>query len=111
MSNTIRIIAAKDGFRRAGVAHSKAATDHKEDAFTEEQLEALQAEPMLTVQIIEAQQVNTDPIAEFLKGNVDEVVARIAEASDEIRSQALEAEQAKGKKARKGVLKALGAEE
>ena len=111
MPNTIKITAAQDGFRRAGVAHSKAATDHKEDAFTEEQLEALQAEPMLTVQVIEVQQPPADPIAEFLKGNVDEVVARIVEASDEIRGQALEAEQAKGKKARKGVLKALGAED
>lgn len=49
----IRITSQREGFRRAGIAHPAAATDHPDDAFTAEQLAALQAEPMLTVEIIE----------------------------------------------------------
>ena len=110
VGKAVRIISAVDGFRRAGVAHGKAPTDHPADAFNEEQLEALEAEPNLTVLAIEGQD-KADPIAELLKGKVDDVVARIVEASDEVRAEALKVEQAKGDKARKGVLKALGAEE
>ena len=108
MPTIIRITAKKEGFRRAGMAHSKESTDHPEDAFTEEQLKALEAEPNLTVQIID-EQPKAPTITELLKGNVTDVVARIAEASDEIRAQMLKAEQAKAKP-RPGVLKALGVE-
>ncbi|MFH1034189.1 MAG: HI1506-related protein, partial [Pseudomonadota bacterium] len=46
----IRITSKKDGFRRCGVAHPAAPTDHPNQAFTPEQLAALEAEPMLVVQ-------------------------------------------------------------
>jgi len=123
LGKAVRIISAVDGFRRAEMAHRKEATDHPEGTFTEEQLEALEAEPNLIVQAIDAQETgastpeeNTgepdDPIAKLLKGNVGDVVARLAEVSDEsIRAQALKAELAKDKKARPGVLKALGVEQ
>jgi hypothetical protein len=42
-----------DGFRRAGIAHSKAPVEHRIDAFSgPEQLEALFAEPNLVVELI-----------------------------------------------------------
>ncbi|NVO00032.1 MAG: hypothetical protein HXX17_11955 [Geobacteraceae bacterium] len=48
----IRITAKLAGFRRAGVAHSKEATEYADDAFTKEQLKALQDEPNLVVEIV-----------------------------------------------------------
>jgi len=108
MSKIIRIISLIDGFRRAGMAHSKTPTDHPEDAFSKAQIAALQAEPKLSVQLIDAPVIDT--IGELLKGKVSDVVARLADASDELRTQALEVEQAQ-EKPRQGVLKALGVEE
>ena len=49
----IVITAKKDGFRRAGIAHPARATAHADDSITAEQLEMLQAEPMLAVQVTE----------------------------------------------------------
>jgi len=48
----IRISAKIDGFRRAGMAHSKTATDHPDGTFSKEQLKLLQAEPNLVVEIL-----------------------------------------------------------
>lgn len=50
----LRITAKKDGFRRAGIAHSDKETDHEASKFTDEQIEQLKAEPMLVVQEFEA---------------------------------------------------------
>lgn len=47
----ITITSKKAGFRRCGIAHSDLATSYEDDAFTPEQLEILQAEPMLTVAV------------------------------------------------------------
>ena len=49
----IRITSRVDGFRRCGVAHPKAATEYADDRFSKLELKILQAEPMLTVEIIE----------------------------------------------------------
>lgn len=46
----LRIAAKRDGFRRAGMAHSKTPTDYPAGFFTADQLAALKAEPMLTVE-------------------------------------------------------------
>lgn len=46
------ITAKKDGFRRAGLAHPAKATEHPDGRFTPTQLAALQAEPMLVVQVV-----------------------------------------------------------
>lgn len=49
----LRIRAKKDGFRRAGIAHSKAPVEHRGEAFrTTEQIESLFAEPNLVVELI-----------------------------------------------------------
>ncbi len=48
----IRITSKQAGFRRCGVAHPTAPTDHADDAFTPAQLKQLQAEPMLLVEIV-----------------------------------------------------------
>ena len=45
----ILITSKRDGFRRAGVEHSSTPTLYADDRFTEEQLEALEAEPMLII--------------------------------------------------------------
>lgn len=48
----IRITSKQDGFRRCGVAHPADATEHADDAFSAAQLKALQAEPMLVVEVV-----------------------------------------------------------
>lgn len=49
----LRITAKVDGFRRAGIAHSKSSVDHPVETFNSpEQLEALFAEPKLKVELI-----------------------------------------------------------
>lgn len=48
----IKITAKKDGFRRAGMAHPASPTLHADDAFTPEQLAAIETEPMLVVEHI-----------------------------------------------------------
>lgn len=47
----IIITAKRDGFRRCGIAHPGTPTTYQDDAFTAEQLQALQAEPMLVVHV------------------------------------------------------------
>jgi hypothetical protein len=49
----LRIVAKRDGFRRAGIAHSSSAKDHPISNFTEEQIEALKDEPNLVVVEVE----------------------------------------------------------
>lgn len=47
----VRISAKREGFRRAGMAHSKAATEHPLSRFTPDQVEELLAEPNLMVEL------------------------------------------------------------
>jgi hypothetical protein len=56
----IRITSKQDGFRRCGVAHTKAGTDHPADRFTEAELELLQADPMLTVELLDGELSDPD---------------------------------------------------
>lgn len=49
---TIRITAKRAGFRRSGIAHPAVATDYPDERFSAEELERLQAEPMLVVEVI-----------------------------------------------------------
>jgi hypothetical protein len=52
MRRVIRIAAKPDkGFRRAGMHHPKQAVEYPIDSLTDEQIEALQNEPMLDVEI------------------------------------------------------------
>lgn len=48
----LRIAARREGFRRAGIAHSKAPTEHPISSFTPDQVEQLLAEPNLVVEIL-----------------------------------------------------------
>ncbi|MGH6887981.1 MAG: HI1506-related protein [Rhizomicrobium sp.] len=50
----VRIKAHRDGYRRAGVAHTKAGADHAHDTFTPAQLEALHGDANLSVSYVDA---------------------------------------------------------
>lgn len=49
----IQITSKQEGFRRCGVSHPARPTDHPAGSFTEEQIEILKTESMLTVVEIE----------------------------------------------------------
>jgi len=49
----IRITSKQHNFRRCRIAHPKGTTEYPDDKFTEEQIKILQAEPKLTVEIVE----------------------------------------------------------
>ena len=49
----IRIKSKYHNFRRCGMAHPKGPVEYPDDRFSEEELSILQAEPTLTVEIIE----------------------------------------------------------
>lgn len=53
MTKTIRISATRDGYRRAGHAHSMKPKDWPSDAFSGEQLQQLHDDPRITVQEVE----------------------------------------------------------
>ena len=57
----IRITSQKEGFRRCGVAHSKKPTEYPDDRFTKEELAALDAEPLLFVEVVESRPDDADP--------------------------------------------------
>ena len=50
----IVITSKREGFRRCGVAHAARPTEWPDDRWTEAELAALMAEPMLTVDYVEA---------------------------------------------------------
>lgn len=50
----LRVKAVRDGHRRAGMAHTKAGTDHPGDTFSIEQIAALRADPDITLQVVDA---------------------------------------------------------
>lgn len=51
----IRITSKREGFRRCGIAHSRAAVDYPDDRFSPEEFAVLKAEPMLLVVEIQEQ--------------------------------------------------------
>lgn len=53
MTKVLRITAKVDGHRRAGIAHPDTAVDHPAGAFDEQQIAALNADPMLVVHEID----------------------------------------------------------
>jgi len=55
----IIITSKQEGFRRCGVVHTTEAKEHADDAFTEEQLAQLQADPMLLVEVQSAPAAKT----------------------------------------------------
>lgn len=61
MGKVIDITAKRDGFRRAGLAHSETTTTYPLSDFTKAQLEQLQNEPMLVVAIRNATDEQAGP--------------------------------------------------
>lgn len=59
----IRIISKQNGFRRCGVAHSTTPSDYPDDRFTDEELAALEAEPMLVLSHVDDAQADPQEIA------------------------------------------------
>ncbi|MGQ0529991.1 MAG: HI1506-related protein [Panacagrimonas sp.] len=53
MAHILRITSKIAGFRRAGMAHAAAPTDHAIEKFTADQIEALKGEAMLTVEEVD----------------------------------------------------------
>jgi len=53
MAKGLRIVAKKDGFRRAGIAHTSEPQEYPLSKFSKEQVEQLKKDPMLVVQEIE----------------------------------------------------------
>jgi len=49
----IRITSKRHNFRRCGMAHPKQPVDYPDDRFSEEELSILQAERMLTVEVVD----------------------------------------------------------
>lgn len=52
-TQVVRIKAPRDGYRRAGKAHTQAAVDHEHDAFTPEQLEQLHGDSNIIVAYVD----------------------------------------------------------
>ncbi|NRF09371.1 HI1506-related protein [Agrobacterium pusense] len=48
----VRVTSQRDGFRRGGVAHSTKPVDYRPGELSPEQLEAILAEPLLTVEVV-----------------------------------------------------------
>lgn len=61
----IRITSKQEGFRRAGMSHTKEPKEYPDHQFSPEQLAALEAEPMLTVEIVPDRKEKTEdsPVA------------------------------------------------
>ncbi len=77
----IIITSKSDKFRRCGMAHPKEATTHPDGTFTEEQLVILQAEPMLTVQVIAAEEEKGKGAPLANRPNVADSIAAIKAAA------------------------------
>jgi uncharacterized coiled-coil DUF342 family protein len=58
---TIRIMARRDGYRRAGKVHSATATDWPENTFTQEELALLERDPNLMVTRIDDEKPTDNP--------------------------------------------------
>jgi len=60
----IRITSKQHNFRRCRVAHPKGTTEYPDDKFSPEQIKVLEAEPKLTVEIVEDGSSAADPPSE-----------------------------------------------
>ena len=73
----IKITAKQDGFRRAGAAHPAQTMEYPDGHWSPEQLVILQAEPMLTVQVLEGGKPKDVPPRQ----NIQNTMAAIAAAT------------------------------
>ncbi|WP_029009390.1 HI1506-related protein [Azospirillum halopraeferens] len=61
MTGHLRIVAKRDGFRRAGLAHPDRPVFHRRADLTDEQVAALMDEPMLIVDEMDPPDAATPP--------------------------------------------------
>ena len=94
----IIITSKSEGFRRVGIAHAATPTEYPDDAFTPEQLAALQAEPMLTVVV--ATEVKEGDEGETTGDGTGEALPEIT--GEEIPGEEIPAAAAEPKKKGKG---------
>lgn len=52
----IEITSKRDGFRRCGLVHGTRKTVYPDDRFTEDELNVLNAEPMLTIALVQEEE-------------------------------------------------------
>lgn len=76
---TIRITAKIEGFRRAGIAHSRTPTDHADDAFSEEQMEQLFNEPNLIIELDSEGEKKEKPLTVAQRGALIKAVTTLEE--------------------------------
>ncbi|MBP5056346.1 HI1506-related protein [Pseudomonas chlororaphis] len=91
MATVVTIISKRNGFRRCGVAHSDQPKDWPEDAFTDEQWDALFAEPQL---ILAVKEDGLDLVSEQRYESTSTISSSLPEAPDTPQAtqpQALEA--------------------
>ncbi|AZC67372.1 HI1506-related protein [Pseudomonas chlororaphis] len=79
MATVITIISKRNGFRRCGVAHSDQPTDWPQDAFTDEQWDALIAEPQL---ILAVKETGLDLVSEQRHESTTAISGPLPEAPD-----------------------------
>jgi hypothetical protein len=85
---TIIITAKRDGFRRAGIAHSSTPTRYADDFFSEEQLKAMLKEPQLTLAHVED---GFDQVQEpFNEPSAQAALSETSNPAQDPQSQALE---------------------
>ena len=75
----LQITSKRNNFRRCGVAHPDTPTLYPDDRFSEEELEILEAEPMLTVEHVKGR---PDKDGDGLQDDVIEAAKAAIEAGD-----------------------------
>ncbi|MFJ2712196.1 HI1506-related protein [Pseudomonas sp. NPDC087346] len=85
---TIVITAKREGFRRAGIAHSSKPTRYADDFFSEEQLKAMLKEPQLTLAHVEDE---FDQVQEsFNESSAQAALSETSNSTQDPQSQASE---------------------
>ncbi len=84
----LRITSRHDGFRRAGLVHPMAPTDHQVDQLTAKQIEILKAEPMLVVVEIDVEDEAAVAKAATAKAKADAKAKAEADAKAEAEAEA-----------------------
>lgn len=79
--NMIMIKSKNDGFRRCGIAHTKAPVEYQDDKFSKEEITILKADPMLNVVDID------DNVIKEVPGLEDMTVVRLKALLDKLNVQ------------------------
>lgn len=87
----VRIKARRDGFRRCGITHRDVPVDYPVDHFSDEDLERLQAEPMLIVEMVACP--DDSPSGDDGLNNPLQTMSSITEDADQAQDEAQETDQ------------------